>query len=177
LIKIINDINFESLSNKQLIILINDLKEITESVKETCENINYFSLNKSKKFTLNNTLQNKENIIKAVCTMSYLFNNNCFLGTLELNSETESDSLESELLDLESIEYDSSDSDSDSDFDSCSDSKNRYGFQTLLPKRAPAPPDQRWLRRQAAGPPVPACQEMGAAGRAAQNPWGRVRHR
>ena len=124
LVRIIKNVDFDSLNNNQLIILINDLKEITESVKETCENIDYFSLNNSKKFKMNNTLKNKEDLIKLVCVFSYLFNNNCFLNNLGLTlggGGVESDSTDSELLsnnesestDSQSLSNEESDSDSD----------------------------------------------------------------
>ena len=99
LIKIIENTNFDSLNNNQLEILVNDLKEITESVKESCENINYFSLNNSKKFKMNNTIENKKKLARLSCIVSHIWN-------IYLDSDSDSDSLNSEPV----IEYSDSES-------------------------------------------------------------------
>lgn len=103
LIEKINSIETNKLDNSQLLIFINDIKDVLDPIKSSCENIDHLLSNVD--FKNNKSFQSNKDILNII-TMFYLFKDRL---DLTLTSSEESDEIdETELID-------SSDSDSDSE--------------------------------------------------------------
>jgi len=93
------NINFNDLSNDKLSVCIDDIKEVIDSVKIACDNIDHFLLNNKNKFNNTDTIDKRKNIQEIITT--YYFFRELFLPTVtssesvidsdsELDSESES---------------------------------------------------------------------------------------
>ena len=105
LIEKINSIETNKLDNSQLLIFINDIKEVIDPIKSSCENIDYLLSNVD--FKNNKSFQSNKDILNIII-MFYLFKDR-----LDLNLTSSEESDEIELTDSPESESESvSDSDS-----------------------------------------------------------------
>lgn len=108
LINKIENIQFENLNNNQLEICINDLKEITNSLINNCDNIDFFINNANHNFVNNQTIITNRYLTNLSVYFLNLPIDNCFLppppegfinlrssdSSLEIDSSDNSDSSE-----------------------------------------------------------------------------------
>ena len=109
LIEKINSIETNKLDNSQLLIFINDIKEVIDPIKTSCENIDHLLSNVD--FKNNKSFQSNKDILNIIMIF-YLFKDRL---DLNLTSSEESDEIEL---------TDSSESDSVSDSDSSGSSRS-----------------------------------------------------
>ena len=109
LIEKINSIETNKLDNSQLLIFINDIKEVIDPIKTSCENIDHLLSNVD--FKNNKSFQSNKDILNIIMIF-YLFKDRL---DLNLTSSEESDEIEL---------TDSSESDSVSDSDSSESSRS-----------------------------------------------------
>jgi len=113
LIEKINSIETNKLDKSQLLIFINDIKDVIDPIKSSCENIDHFLLNVN--FKNNKSFQSNKDILNIII-MFYFFKDRL---DLNLTSSEESDEIEL---------TDSPDSDPDSDSDSESSKSESLTF-------------------------------------------------
>ena len=80
-------INFNDLSNEKLNVCIDDIKEVIDSVKIACDNIDHFLLNNQNNFNNTDTIDKRKNMQEIITT--YYFFRELFLPTVT-SSESES---------------------------------------------------------------------------------------
>ena len=113
LIEKINSIETNKLDNSQLLIFINDIKEVIDPIKTSCENIDHLLSNVD--FKNNKSFQSNKDILNIII-MFYLFKDR-----LDLNLTSSEESEETELTD-------SSESESEPDSDSESSKSESLTF-------------------------------------------------
>ena len=113
LIEKINSIETNKLDNSQLLIFINDIKDVLDPIKSSCENIDHLLSNVD--FKNNKSFQSNKDILNIII-MFYLFKDR-----LDLNLTSSEESEETELTD-------SSESESEPDSDSESSKSESLTF-------------------------------------------------
>ena len=91
-------IKFNELPNDKLSVCIDDIKEVIDSVKIACDNIDHFLLNYSNNFNNTDNIDKRKKLQEIVATY-YFFNGLFLLNESSLESESYSDCSE---LSLES---------------------------------------------------------------------------
>ena len=113
LIEKINSIETNKLDNSQLLIFINDIKDVLDPIKSSCENIDHLLSNVD--FKNNKSFQSNKDILNIIMIF-YLFKDR-----LDLNLTSSEESEETELTD-------SSESESEPDSDSESSKSESLTF-------------------------------------------------